>query len=331
MGGNALNFKVRRVEREEFFALQQEVIDIIKGVYPTVEIVSLISYRNKQSFGDIDFLVKNDPSIKFSFSTIKSALNSRDYNLNSSSWSFDYKDFQVDLNFHAPENWESANLYYQWGDSGNLIGRLSHKLGLKFGHKGLSYLVRCQGGHVFSEIYLTKSGAEIMPFLELSWERYCAGFDELEDIYRFVASSRFFNPDIYLLENRNHYSRTRDRKRPMYTEFLKWCSAQPDLPRFQFSENKDDYFDYIESHFFGFIDRVNQERAKILHIEKFKELYNGVIVGEITGLQGKELGSFMTKVAQSFGGKEEFVKKVLDNGGEWVRLKVKELFGHAAV
>lgn len=58
MGGNALNFKVRRVEREEFLALQQEVIDIIKGVYPTVEIVPLISYRNKQSFGGKEEFIK---------------------------------------------------------------------------------------------------------------------------------------------------------------------------------------------------------------------------------------------------------------------------------
>lgn len=331
MGGNALNFKTRRVLRDEFFILQDEIIAILQSVYPTIEIVPLISYRNKESFGDIDFLVKSDTSIKFSFSTIKGALNSKDYSLNSGSWSFDYKDFQVDLNFHSPENWDSANLYFSWGDAGNLLGRISHKLGLKFGHKGLSYLVRCQGGHVFSEIVLARNGAQIMPCLGLSYERYCAGFDSLEDIYEFVASSSFFNPDIYLLENRNHHSRTRDRKRPMYTEFLKWCSARPDLQHFQFSDNKEDYFDYIESHFPGFKERVNCERIKINRTEQFKQLYNGAIVSEITGLQGKELGIFMAKIVNKFESKENLIEKTLDNGAEWVKLVVEEVFKRETV
>lgn len=325
MGGNALNFKTRRVSNLEYETLKEEIVSIFKKLYPNAQIKPLNNYRNKQDFGDIDFIVKKENGLRYSFPEIKKALGSKDYNLNSDSWSFDYKDFQVDFNFHESENWESSCFYYEWGDMGNLLGRISHKMGLKFGHKGLSYVVRWKC-HPFSEIVLTKSAMEILPFLGLSYERYSQGFDSLEDIYEFVSSSIFFNPDIYLLENRNHHSRTRDRKRPMYTQFLKWCANKEELNHFIFNKDKSYFFNYIESFFPGFKARLQEEEKKISELEKFKEIYNGDIVSSITGFQGEQLGIFMSKFVKDFGGKEKFQKQAVDNGAEWVILTISNFY-----
>lgn len=321
MGGNALNFKTRRVNRGEFFVLKEELVDLLFKLYPTTSVYPLLNYLNKPDYGDIDILVKCDPKVKYSFSAIKSTFGSKDYALNSNYWSFDYKDFQVDLIFVEPENWESSKWYFGKGDCGNLLGRIAHKMGLKLGHKGLLYVVN-HGNYPFAEIVLSQNYAEILPFLGLSFADYCKPFYELEDIFKFVASSRFFNSDIFLWDNQNHHNRTRNRKRPMYCAFLEWCKQHPELSRYNFPDNKEAWSNYIEDHFPGFLKQRQIYLDQIDTTEKFKKMYNGEIVSSITGLSGKELGIFMASFRAKFENKDEMMKKVLDNGQGWLNLEV---------
>ena len=49
-------------------------------------------------------------------------------------------------------------------------------------------------------------------------------------IFDYVTTSNYFHPDIYLLHNRAHKARTRDRKRKNYTDFLVYCERLDYMP-----------------------------------------------------------------------------------------------------
>lgn len=42
----------------------------------------------------------------------------------------------------ANEHFNTSLEYLNWNDLGNLIGRIAHKFGLKYGHKGLLYIIK---------------------------------------------------------------------------------------------------------------------------------------------------------------------------------------------
>lgn len=328
MGGNALNFKTRRVNSDEFFILATEICDKLQELYPNAKFYCLDGgIKSKESFGDLDIIIENNENIKFSFASIKQKLNSKDYHLNSGIWSFDYKDFQVDLIFIQPEYFDSAVLYYFRGELGNFLGRLFHKFGLKFGHKGLSYIVRSQGDHPFAEILLSQDGEQICKFIGVNWLEYKRGFETLEDLFKFVSSSPYFNSEIFLFDNQNHINRTRNRKRPLFNQFIQWNELNKEtLNKFIFPEDKSLWFEKIESHFPGFKNKLAEFQRQIATIEHFKAKYNGEIVSVLTDLQGQNLGKFMAFIKESEGGKDEFMKKVLDKSEEEIKLLISTHF-----
>jgi hypothetical protein len=110
----------------------------------------------------------------------------------------------------------------------------------------------------------------------------------------------------------------------MYCAFLDWCRNHPELPHYEFPENKDAWFERIEYFFPTFSQKLQGHRERIAQIEEYKTIYNGRIIAENTGLEGKALGEFMAGFREKHGGKEELMKKVLDGGQEWVTMQVKE-------
>ena len=62
--------------------------------------------------------------------------------LNSNVFSFELDGHQVDLIFTEKKFYESALVYFANNDFSNLIGRIAHKHGFKYGHCGLVYVMR---------------------------------------------------------------------------------------------------------------------------------------------------------------------------------------------
>jgi hypothetical protein len=112
----------------------------------------------------------------------------------------------------------------------------------------------------------------------------------------------------------------------MYCAFVEWCKSKDDLFAYSFPENKRDWFPHIESHFPGFLKWVKEQEGAIEFVEKFKSVYNGDLVSGITNLQGRELGAFMANFKEYMGGKENLMKKVVDNGQEWIKLQVEHYY-----
>lgn len=254
--------------------------------------VSIIpAYRQKESFGDIDILIDRPCSvaeIKEWFGTDEAVKNG---NVISFAYHQDGIIVQADLIYQSRDTIDFAYGYFSNNDLGNLAGRLFHKLGMKFGHDGV-FLPMRDGSNKFHEILLTREFAYALNVVGLDYNRWKKGFDTLEDIFEFVRSSPYFNSSIYTFDNLNAVSRIRDKKRSTYNAFLKYNTENP-LEKYVFVKDKNYYLPLVFHHFpDASLEYFNvwEEKRKV---QAAKELFNGEIVRNLTGLQDKELGEFM--------------------------------------
>jgi len=336
MGGNALSCTSVRLTKKNYDRMATDCVAKLRALYPGKRIEALGSYRSKSDFGDLDVLLEGgdpyDPHVA------AEALNAVEVVRNGPVTSVgvvvrpeipekDGNVFQVDLIRMEPEAFDFAMGYFGHGDAGNLLGRLYHASGLALRHDGLFYYVRdgVNGDYKFREIALTRKFEEALPFMGYDPAVFAKGFDTQDDIYRYVASSAYFNPSIFLLENRNAKSRVRDKKRVMYMQFLKFCEDQPGLPDFQYPEKKSDWLPRIAQCFPGFQAEYDQAQADLAELQAVKVKFNGEWVSQLTGLQGKELGGLMKRFKESFPSPEAQRAFVLANSLEVIEARVRQV------
>ena len=294
MGGNALkNTFTRRHTRDEYFVKETEVFDkLIKNT--NVLPMRIPAYHTKESFGDMDILYTDRSAL--TELDVRRIFKPNEIYKNGSVISFDYQEIQVDLIYSPEESADYAQSYFSYNDLGNFIGRLAKKFDLKHGHDGLWLPVK-DGDYGITDICVSKNPIETLEFLGLDVGMFIQGFDTLEDIFKYVATSPVFNPSIYLFENVNAVSRIRDKKRASYNALLKWCADNdatlPKNPAIERWEGRQRVFDY-----FG--DRVREEYTKALAKVAFnravKEKFNGDIVSQLTLKTHGELGDLMKRL-----------------------------------
>lgn len=298
MGGNAIE-NTRRLQAEEYKALEKELVEKLGTIYP--ELHPLPYYRSKPDFGDMDIVVPKPKLERKDFEVFLNTLGSRQAVYNSDNISFEYKDFQIDLIFVEPEQVQSAIFYYAYNDLNNLVGRIAHKFGLKFGWDGLNYQIRTESGHRAESILLSRDPAAIYHYLGYDYSRWQQGFDSLEEIFSFVVSSPYFSAEIYDDENLNHINRTRNRKRKTYSAFLEWLTTQDNLPAYAFEKDKSIYL--IRTHnAFDSADFLGQLRDYARRVREYDQRYakfNGKLVQAWTQLEGKALGQIMQSFKNS--------------------------------
>lgn len=326
MGGNALkNCTTRRFDRNEFMVKQQHILNVLRSRFPTNPVFPITAYHNKPSFGDLDLIFQNSQGIDWN-PVLYELFNPAEIVRNGHVISFECGGLQVDLILTELENMDSSLTYFAFNDLGNLMGRVSSRMGFKYGHKGLEYAI-AEGTHKYSDILVSKDSAKIFEFLGYDFDRYKQGFDELQDVFEFAASSLYFNKDIYLYKNRNHKARVRDEKRKTYRDFLKWVENPPHpLPHFDWAKvddrggrvADDECLARATTTFPEFAVRLAQELAYVEKLKKSRSLLSGDLVRTWTGLDGEELGEFMKELRRGDGGKPmsppEFVDFILSLG-----------------
>ncbi len=292
MGGKALkNTYTKRINRLEFDTISSEIINVISKTFIHFDIP--VFFKNKESFGDIDIIV----------STTNINADIREYIINNfapneifhngNCWSFDYKETQVDLIITDDKHFRSTLQYMGNSDLGNMVGRLAHALGLKYGQNGLCLNYRFKGSSI-GEIIISEDYPKILNFLGLSHKRFEEGFDELEDIFEFVAQSPYFNWKKFQLVELNKINRDRNKKRASYLSLLAWIdkNVADENHEFEFVDDKSIYFELINKTF-PEANMVRQIRG--LEYLECKKLYiqakfNGGDIMRTYGLEGKKLG-----------------------------------------
>lgn len=303
----------RRYTTDEYFVLEDVVIKILwLNIFNHSELAniqygnyiqSIQAYYSKESFGDLDIIVSSEYLLSDYIERIVKVfkLGHGDWHKNGNVLSFAYKNFQVDLIITPKEHFQTSLDYFAWNDCGNLQGRIAHKLGIKYGHRGAELIVKDKDTQI-GVINLTQNTKKIHEVLDLNHDEWEMGFETLEQMYIWISNSKYFNKEIYLLDNRNHYSRTRDNKRTTYSEFLKWCASREfsnNYPHEVMTEKsgyniREPYFSQVILPMFpdASIDYI-MITYKHNDDMKFKEKFNGEVCIRLTGLLNKELGAFM--------------------------------------
>lgn len=334
MGGHALSSTSVRLNKKNFEVVAAECEAQLKRLYPGKRISVLGSYRSKADFGDCDILVEcgdhYDPQVAaIALGAVEVVRNgpvtSIGLVVDPTVATHENNMFQVDLVAIDLLAFNFALGYFGAGDAGNLLGRLYHSAGLAFRHDGLYYYFRDleNSDYKFREILLTQKFDEALSFMDYDPKVFQAGFDTQEDIYAYVASSSFFNSDIFLLHNRNAKSRVRDKKRAMYMNFLEWCKAHPYLTAYSYPEDKDVWLPRIAEFFPHFTAEYNKALSDIAELRAVKQKFNGELVSQITGLKGKELGAVMKHFKESFVSAKELRAFVLNSNFEEIVARVK--------
>lgn len=342
MGGNAIT-NVTRLAKDPYYEVVRSVLSMLAEWYPDNKCADILSYANKESFGDLDVIIEQYDnevsSTLFNKLKEKFKLEKGDYYLNGGTISFRYplgkrriSSFQVDIIIEPYKTYEMARDYFAYNDLGNLLGRMTKKLGFKLGHKGLSYIVR-DGDYKVKEIFFSHYWDTALGLLDLDIDRYDEGFESLEDIFEFVASSPYFNPDIFLFHNRNHRASVRDRKRKTYNAFLTWCEDNKDrLTHYPYQSERDHYGygspsnlnkPFLKNVLFKTFPWLEAEIESVMEYVKLnklaKEKYNGQLVMKLTGLEGKELGKLMKFTESMFDSKIEMIHWILSASDEEIR------------
>ena len=301
MGGNALkNTITRRYQKDEYHEIIIDIQQKLTKIFPHSKCEGIKSYRMKNDHGDADFLLESDFLPSNYCAMLLQEFSPNEWVKNGNCISLEYKEFQVDIILTPSDEFNTSVNYFAWNDLGNLCGRIFHSIGMKLGHDGLSYNWRI-GNCQFKNVIIEKDWEKILPIVGLSYERYTEGFDSSEEIFEFVKSSKFFTADIFLLHNRNNVSRTRDRKRKTYMEFLKYINPEgivydesiPYTPT-----DKSGYLPYLFQMVPTFKKLYEQTEIEYKFAIQKKAGYNGNLVMEWTGLSQKPLGEFLQWMTQ---------------------------------
>ena len=294
MGGNALSFETKRCTKAEFNSIAHTVSWNLDHKHATVP-----AYFSKDSFGDMDVVVEvNDLfEMKRLVENIKEKFAPKEIVRNGPVISFDVEDFQIDFITVPESQFKFAVNYFAWNDLGNFIGRTAHRLGFKYGHDGLKYVLRDSQDdtYVVAELYLTQSTREALKFLDFDVNTFLDGFDTPEEIFDYASSSSYFDPATFVLANRNHTARVRDRKRKMYNACVehykqKFAVTDESVPA---EIDKSVHLQRALETFPAFKVAYDNALAEHALNKAFKANFNGHTIGAMFNLEGKELGAKM--------------------------------------
>lgn len=326
MGGKALKHTyTRRYHKNEYHELCKILLHQLQQNFNT-DVILVESFRDKDSFGDADFLVLNKNLNHSKIIMILRTFNPNEIFKNGHVYSFDYNNFQIDLIITDQEIWETSKLFYKWSDFSNLIGKIYHRLGCKYGYSGLILPIRdLEDSKKVGDILISTDGKKIFEFLGLSWNRYLEGFNNEYEMFDYIVQSRFFNPESFKLENLNSINKKRNKRRKVYGEFVDYVSKMES--KYTFTElDKSSHLKEMEEFFECPIsDKIAELRKEELFKKSLAEKFNGELVMEWSGkTEGKEVGLLLERFKNYV--EKDFKQYLIDTDKEIIEKHFKEFF-----
>lgn len=334
MGGRALRkygIETDRKSTKDFFELASKIsvrlsyglgitneVPIEFKYSPNIQSMPVRCYRTKQDHGDLDVLIKIDNNFKNKKIDLKEYINKhfkpRVIHNNGGVMSFDYDNFQIDFIPIRESNWEIAQVYFSYDPLGNAMGKTFHKLNLSYGWDGLKYKYRNFNGRNSHDIVVSKDPRKIFEFGGYDYDRYLEGFDTMEEIFDFIISGKYFNVDIFKMENLSAIDKKRNRKRKSYHKFLEYVEIFEVESQYQFPENKHLYLPIIDEYFpeANLLKKIEELDKKDEINRQVSEKFNGrLIMKWIPGLKGKELGNAINGFKEKLG--ENYKQIILES------------------
>lgn len=327
MGGNAVApyVKTVRLNVVDYKHIEEKTMNLLSESFPNT-IARIVEYfSSKSDFGDIDIMYQtpsNEEFLEHLYSVLKDGFNAskelpvvRNGNVTSigvPTNSEENEYFQLDFLHYHKENWEHAKFFLDYNDVGNLLGRVSRFAGFKLSDKGLIFPYKDSSNQVIKDVLVTKDPRETMSILKVDKSLYDKDIDTMEDVYRLVMSSFYFVPDTFYTENMNRGLRVREKKRGAYKLFVDYLAYNSDIAtHYTYDEKETARKQALEDalnnlpDFYHSFHQVEKDHKKN---NKFKSLFNGHRIMELTHLQGGELGTFIKYMKGS--DEEGFMDKI---------------------
>ncbi len=309
MGGSTFSrkgIKTVRLPLDDYREVCGRVLQQIGTIAPDCGATIIPHYRSKMDFGDLDIVVPRSLFDQFTPEELCAALSGISWSRGS------LRDpvisvaietpagpFQVDLISALPENLDYAIRFFSWGDAGALVSGIARQMGLKHGAEGLRYTVDHPRGRITVPLHATYG--EALTFLGLDDAQHQAGFAKPEDVYAWIASSPYFDPQIYDPKRLTNGSRRRAMHRTFYQGFLNWINGLPGNydwgPR---DSKKDEWRPRIFDHFPHAPALVEEATAKLAASHQ-ATIFNGAYVSAIAGVTDPHLQHLMNAVRAYLG------------------------------
>jgi len=331
MGGNAIKkfgYEGKRLSRVDYWKLVAKVRRELGDVLPRQTRFDVIpSYWTKETFGDLDMLIENVKYYNFP-EMIMEVFGATQIYSNNNTHSFAINGFQVDFIVVDRSIFTPAYHYFSWNDCGNLCGCVFHGFGLKYGHEGLQYVVRERtvglsdnlNSAVLATVSLSKNCHDILKFGGFDHKQFDKGFNTLEDMFHWVASSKYFNADQYNLDKLNHINRTRNRKRSSYTKFLKWLETNKHkYGKYEYNEDSLVYLPKVEAAFPELTQALKDAKEACEDRRFQSSKFNGHLIKEWVDTS-TSVDSSKTQIGQWLFGFKYEVEEVFEvKFDQWVR------------
>ena len=312
MGGNALTvLHGKRLPLVAYIELQNRVASVLSPLYKQFQ--PLPYMPDKKDFGDVDFmcfgavghsqdaknaLVHGLPGTEFLMA--HPLLKSKQVLVTTpgQNMSFEVDGFQIDVNHYENHDEYMMDLFLKsFGGVGHMLGFAIKAAGLKWNREGL-YILGSSSllppGH--GPLHLVSDLDTCMSFVGLNRDTWNASeFQTDKDVYTFLSKSNLFTYKI-VQDRLAHFMEKIDQLdvRPVIKDFYRFLTASKASPKFL-------DMDMVLYHRaaviqFGKEAHVDAALKDYDRTKRFKELYGGTLVVNLTGLQGPRLGAFLSRL-----------------------------------
>jgi len=323
MGGKALkNTITRRYSKEEYSLLVNRMHKILRYSWRAngmiIDYYVTRAYTGKDSFGDMDVLINASSIHGNIIDFINKQFSPNEIFSNSSVYSFDWEEFQIDFIVLPNKHFDISKIYYSYNDLGNFIGRIASKIGYRYGHFGLERRFTKYDG---TRITVSTDPREIFEFLGFSYDRYLRGFESLEDIFEYIITSKYYSYDIFQYDQLNSQNKTRNKKRVNYNLFLEYIE---DYKNIIYDFKPKSYYRGLSLEYFG-VDLDAEEKIVIERHERKKEVsikFNGRHIIDEIAIEGKTLGTAIHNFKNSI---EDYDTFILETNFDEIISKFKKV------
>lgn len=319
MGGTAVLAKSgvesTRLTLSEFDRVQSAVISTLREL--GIRSLTIPFIKSKTDFGDIDIIVIDERIDKMDNNTCLSIIhdnidkffcNDDLYIKNGDVVSILYEGkYQIDFIKVNADVAQYTQAYLSHNDLGNLLGRCIKRFNVTHAMDGLFYDHYMNNKAHRTRFLLSNDPHQVLRILGLDIEKFKSGFNTYEEMFDYVMSSKYFNPELFKFENLNNRNRVRDRKRKVYNMFLDYIN---------YDFKNDNVYDVVAD--YPWIPAKCEEyTTEYNRRAAIRNAIPGPVVIERTGLTGKELGSFIHYVKEKYqdeliGMTEEQLHNVID-------------------
>jgi len=195
---------------------------------------------------------------------------------------------------------------------------------LKYGHDGL-YLTVYLNSNRKENIFISDDNNKIFEFLGFDYNRYLKGFDTLEEIFDYIIDSKYFDSEMFDLENLNQKDRKRNRKRKTYNQFIEYIKVNNINKRYEF-KHKNEYIEDVDKFFpeSKLIQKLEDLKIKDSINQETNKKFNGkLVMKKYPDLKGKELGHIMSEFMKSF---DDFKDYAINHTSEQIMEQFDEFY-----